>query len=75
MAFSKRNKIIGTAAALVVLCSSFGYVLGKYQAEHTDNNTISYVIDKGKNKTQKTTLAADKSPDDISRKEGISKEL
>lgn len=70
----KRNKIIGTAAALVVLCSSCGYVLGKYQAEHTDNNTISYVTNKGKDKTQKTTLAADKSPDDISQEEGISAE-
>lgn len=70
----KQKKIIGTAAALVVLCSSCGYALGKYQAEKAQNNAVSYVKDSGRDKSDKTSLAADKTPDQISQEEGISAE-
>lgn len=70
----KQKKIIGTAAALVVLCSSCGYVLGKYQADQAQNNAVSYVKDSGRDKSDKTSLVADKTPDQISQEEGISAE-
>ncbi|GAA0060571.1 UNVERIFIED_CONTAM: pneumococcal-type histidine triad protein [Streptococcus canis] len=70
----KQKKLIGTAAALVVLCSSCGYALGKYQAEQAQNNAVSYVKDSGRDKSDRTSLVADKTPDQISQEEGISAE-
>ncbi|SUN50396.1 histidine triad protein [Streptococcus dysgalactiae subsp. dysgalactiae] len=70
----KHKKLIGTATALIVLCSTCGYALGKYQAEHAQNNAISYVKDSGRDKSDKVTLGSEKTPDQISQEEGISAE-
>lgn len=69
-----KKKMIGTGAVLALLFSACGYELGQFQAQHVKENSVSYVdVDKA-SKNYKIKQAADRSPDDISKEEGISAE-
>lgn len=70
----KRQKIIGGAIAVAVIFSICGYELGQYQIHKSQENTVSYVDSKNNNKIPKNQSEADKSPDEISKEEGISAE-
>ncbi|EHJ56485.1 streptococcal histidine triad protein [Streptococcus urinalis FB127-CNA-2] len=68
----KNKKIIGAATAAVLLFSACSYELGRYQAVQSQDNSISYV--KRHHKPIKSAKNSDKSPDQISKEEGISAE-
>lgn len=69
----KHKKIIGAGAALALIFSACGYELGQFQANKTQENSVSYVSGK-QTKVAKSKLSADKSQDDINKEEGISAE-
>ncbi|MGT2932667.1 pneumococcal-type histidine triad protein [Streptococcus catagoni] len=68
------KKIIGAGAALVIAVSVCSYQLGQYQAKAKYDNSVSYVQNGKKGKVDQTNLTSEKSPDDISKEEGISAE-
>lgn len=69
-----KKKMIGTGAVLALLFSACGYELGQFQAQHVKENSVSYVDADKASKNYKIKQAADRSPDDISKEEGISAE-
>lgn len=69
-----KKKMIGAGAVLALIFSACGYELGQYQAHQAQENSVSYVDADKAGKNQKSQLASEKNPDDISKEEGISAE-
>lgn len=70
----KHKKIIVASVTLALFFSVCGYELGQYQASKAQENAVSYVGRAKNSKSQRDQLSSDKSPDEISKEEGISAE-
>ncbi|NQP19791.1 pneumococcal-type histidine triad protein [Streptococcus suis] len=67
----KNKKLVGSVAALVLGMSICSYQLGRYQATEDSKNRVAYIED---SQTEKSMLAEQLTPEEVSAKENIDAE-
>ncbi|MGV3000434.1 pneumococcal-type histidine triad protein [Streptococcus suis] len=67
----KNKKLVGSVAALVLGMSICSYQLGRYQATGDSKNRVAYIED---SQTEKSMLAEQLTPEEVSAKENIDAE-